>query len=214
MKGHSHPPPWALVARVARVRAANALEGFHPPVARGLRDLPYSLGLGSATESGVEGTGVAHPCLGGASTPLTLREPLEAAPGKPPGANTPDLMAWRTTKRSCTSSWFGGSIQMVVGTSPSLARLPWVMATWGVGHLGGRASRIPPRLPFSLRGRGGDLDLRLPRCSNVLSSCPAGALQAPSLAWQHLRNPSAAHVPLRSVGPKPPKAAAGPNNPK
>ena len=103
---------------------------------------------------------------------------------------------------------------MVVGTSPSLARLPWVMATWGVGHLGGprvkdpaAASEIPPK-------EGGDLDLWLSRCSHALPPWYAGAPQAPSLAWQHLRNPSAAQVPLRSVGPKPPKAAAGPSKPK
>ena len=52
------------------------------------------------------------------------------------------------------------------------------------------------------RRRGGVLDLRPPRRSSALSSCPAGAPQAPSLARQHLRKPSAAHVPLQSAGPQ------------
>ena len=121
----------------------------------GLRCRTTAWGLSSATESGDEGRGVMHPCRGGWSRPPTRRDPLCLAPGRHSTAKAPLHMARRTTKRSCVSSGVGGSNQTVVGTSPSVARLPCIMATCGFRHPGDCMLRKPPTPWARWCGQGG-----------------------------------------------------------
>ena len=172
------------------------------------------LGLGSARDSGEDGVGVAIPWRGGWSTPLTLRIPRCATPGKPWTVKAPVLMAWRTTRRSCVSSAEGGSSHIEVGVSSSEARLPWIMATWGEGHLGRPMARKPPSARGCFRCRGGDLERVGRRAARAPGPGSKARTQAPSLAWQHLRKPSAAQSALGLPCPTPHIATAGPMSPR
>ena len=107
--------PWTRVARVASVRVAKASVGHHAPAAAGLRGRASSRGLSSATESGVEGAGVTHPCRGGWSRPLTLRDSRCAAPGRFSTTNAPLCMAW------------------MPGSVP-----PWQRSKWGLQNIFGQ----------------------------------------------------------------------------
>ena len=155
----------ARAARAVKARAAKALDGRQASRHPGLRERVRTWGLGSSTESGVEGAGVRQLWRGGWRRPLILRAPLRAAPGRLLTSRVPPRKARRATRRSCSSSRDGGSIQIVVGDSPSLARLPWANATWGVLLLGDPMPRKVAPPWASTHGGWGDV--------RASASCPS-----------------------------------------
>ena len=218
---HGPTIPWgptpsatrAWAARAVKARVAKALVGHQASRTTGLRGRARTWGLGSATGSG--GRGRRHAALAGrlVQTPnsegfpvRSTREAIHVQGSAPQG-----MEGDREILRLLTRRW-------VHPDSGGGFTLPRPLASYrdhlGGGDPGGVHAEESLRSVGPRPWRGRDLDL--PGLCPLWAgpALPGMAPQAPSLARQHLRKPSASHFSPLPVLPQPWRAAAGPCRPR